>query len=528
MSDIAQLGLQIDSSSATAASAALDKLTASGQTAADAADALTASGAKSATVMSAIQAAATRAGVSYDTMNQRVDDASASSNKAATATTTHATALGKIPGAATSATSELGHLDEISAILESRMLSLGNNTGLFGQILSVLGPGGLAAAAGLGAAVVVVDELVTSANRMGDFAQQLQTMATLTGLSVTSLQTLDTVAAGFGVTSEQTGQFLERFTQQLAMLKTGSGDLYTQLLKISPALLAQMSVAKDTTTALNLLSQAYIKAGANQNALAAAAGGGSRNGAQTGLILGAVGNAGSVQALSNTVNPVDQITTDQVASWSKLDAQITTTLSDAKNNFASIFTGPVLEAEKSFADSLLSASQNAKGFVISGDLQKVIDIMKLSYQMGNAFTIGALPHVKSGGVDLSTSDIAGGMTSGVTPAPLPQFGPPAPTLAESLGVTAAGQATALSFLGSAATATDKYNESVAKLNANVANNSSLTALQSRAMDGLALTRDTAQMAGYSGALGDMPTAPASEKEEEDSDVGDERHLPKAA
>jgi hypothetical protein len=173
VTDIASLGLAIDSSDAVSASAALDKLTVAGQAASDAADALAVSGAKSETVMRAIQAAADRSNVSFDEMNKRVDDASAStdksatsSTKAATATTTHATALGKTVTAATSAKGELGHLDEIAAVLESRMLSLGTNTGFFGQILSAIGPGGLAAAVGVGAITVVIDQLLGSANRM--------------------------------------------------------------------------------------------------------------------------------------------------------------------------------------------------------------------------------------------------------------------------------------------------------------------------------------------------------------------------
>src|ERR1700704_1260074 len=102
-SDLASLGISIDSSDTVAATTALDKLTVAGKASADAADKLAVSGAKSETVLRAIQAAADRSGISFDEMNKRVDDAGMSNTKAATATTAHAAALGKLPGAAAGA-----------------------------------------------------------------------------------------------------------------------------------------------------------------------------------------------------------------------------------------------------------------------------------------------------------------------------------------------------------------------------------------------------------------------------------------
>jgi hypothetical protein len=505
---IASLGLSIDSSQAASAATTLDKLTAAGQKASDAADQLAVSGAKSETVLRAIQAAADRSGVSFDTMNQRVDDASTSANNSAAANTkaagavdTHTKAHNNLTPAVHGSGSELGKWDEIAAILESRLLRLGNNVGLFGELLQVIGPGGLAAAAGLGAAVVAVDQLVTSANRMGDFAQQLQNMSTLTGLSVTSLQSLVKTNEEFGVSGQQTGQFLEQFSRQLDAVRNGTGTLRAELLKIDPALLAQLSVTKDSTTALNLLAAAYAKAGASQNALAAAAGGGSRNGAQNGLLLGAVASAGSVQAINAAAPAIDQITTTQTAAWAKLDGQITSTFSDAKNNFASIFTGPVLEAESKFADGLLDISRNAKSFALSSDFQKMIDFVKLGWSVSNALTVPS--RSKPVGIDLSTSDIGAGMTSGLYHPPIAE-GPPAPVLG-SPADQAKNASDMVSFLGSAATATDRYNASVLKLNADVANNTLLMGGLDRAMAGLGLDKAASDASTYASALGGLAT-----------------------
>jgi hypothetical protein len=505
--DIAVLGLSIESTQAGTAATALDKLTAAGQSAADSADKLAASGAKSETVLRAIQAAADRSGVSFDEMNKKVDDAAAAttssasaSTKAASATTAHATALGKTETAAKGATTELTNIDKIAAILESRMLSLGNNAGLLGNILGVIGPEGLAAAAGFGAIVVAVDQLVTSANRMGDFALQLQTLASSTGLASTQIQALDKAAADFGLSATQTGAFLDRFTQQMDALRKGSGNLYTELLKIDPALLAQISVAKTTTDQLNLLANAYVKAGASKNALATAAGGGRGTAGATGLLLGNIAANGGVDAVTDGVNKLDLVTNKQTDDWAKLKVQIDESASTAKNNIASIFTGAVLEQEKSFFDGFLSFSESAKSFTLSSDFQKFMDIIKLTHSIGNALTV---PSTKSGAIDLSTSDIAGGMTTGRMGSPVFE-GPPAPVSATP-AVQASMAAAQVSFLGSAATSSDKYDAAVKKLNADVAQNSTLSGLQGRALAGLGLDKAASDAGTYASALGPLAT-----------------------
>jgi hypothetical protein len=530
MTDVAVLGLSIDSSSAVSASAALDKLAVAGQAAADGADKLAIAGAKSETVLRAIQAAATREGISFDEMTKRVDNASestdkhaAASTKAATATNTHATALGKAGVAAKDAKSELGKLDEIASVLESRMLHLGSNVGLFGEILSVIGPGGLAAAAGIGAIVVIADQLVSSANRMGEFSIQLQNLSTLSGLSTTALQALQTQAVGFGLSATQTGTYLERFSQQLEGVRRGSGNLYTELLKIDPALLAQISVAKNTTDALNLLAQAYVKAGASQNALAGAAAGG-RGGAQFGLLLGDIATKGGVEELAASVNQLDLITTKQTETWARLKREIDEASSNARNNIASIYTGSTLEAQKTFYDKFLDLSREMKQFSLSSDYKTFID--SLTKDMGTGKTtlfgyLSSLPGKAMGALsnrissvnsqnDLGMTDIGAGMTSGTWNGPVAE-GPPAPPLG-SLGDQASRAAAQLSFLGSAATATERYNAAIAKLNLDVSLNKDLTSLQSRAMAGLGLDRLASDATTYSSALGEIPTARPIEAE----------------
>jgi lambda family phage tail tape measure protein len=122
VTDIAQLGLAIDSRQATTAASALDRLAAAAGVAGNATDRLAAATGKSESSIRAIEAMAKRAGVSFGTMNARIDAASSSASKMAAA---HASAVqgisnlanaaggsggGSLVNAADKSTSALDHL----------------------------------------------------------------------------------------------------------------------------------------------------------------------------------------------------------------------------------------------------------------------------------------------------------------------------------------------------------------------------------------------------------------------------------
>jgi hypothetical protein len=272
---------------------------------------------------------------------------------------------------------ELGHLDEIGAIIESRMMGLGNSMGLIGQVLQVIGPGGLAAAAGLGAIVVGIDQLVGSANRMGEVATKLYEISSATGVTTDSVQGLATAGVEFGLSTDQTGRFLERFARQLDAAHQGTGTLYTDLQKINPALASQMSASTSTADALGILATAF-KSAADQSqrlALVTAAGAPRNSLGQISGLLGSIADKGSVDAVTEEVNKLDLITKEQTATWRILEAQITEASEKAKNNIASIYTGPVLETEKQFYDGLLAISRVLKDFSPPPEFKDMISQM---------------------------------------------------------------------------------------------------------------------------------------------------------
>lgn len=561
---VAELGLAIDSSPVTAATTALDRFSQSA--------------AKSETVIKAIQAAADREGISFAEMAKRVDDASAATEQNTKSTdrgaksTDNATESHKKHGKAADDNGKaIGKLSEMVAVLEARELKLAGSMGMAGALLSVIGPGGLAAAAGLGALVVAMDLLVGSANRMGELAKQLDNVKSITGLSTDALQALQTMGVGVGLTSDQTTQALTRLSTQMSGLRDGSGTLATALRRIDPELLAQISGARDETTALNLLAQAYAKAGdeAAKNSLARAAAGGSRGaGVQFGGLLQGIADKGSVDGVIASVNKLDLLTAEQIKTWKKLTDEIDAGMTNAKNNVASVFTTSVLEGEKQFADKFLEFSRDLKAFQFSEDFKTLIAFLTnpatvvggatisflLAPWLTLAATIGAI------GIKLGMDKIKSGAAAAAMSMPdslTPTFSPRAPAgldesdglnmskrLTESIGNQANAQRLLTAALGSAATATELLKGKQLALQAayeagdlgTVGKAETLLA-KSRAEAALALDAEIAKQGVRNGATGSSPTiaeilkAKAAQQDNEKDHPHNERdeyRLPAAA
>lgn len=282
----------------------------------------------------------------------------------------HAELLGKLSERYSNVTRDTGKLAEVSAVIESRMAGLSANMGIVGAVMQVIGPYGLAAAAGLGAVVVTAVKLSEAANRMGDWARLLKDTSETIGLNTTQLQALDFAAERVGVNAEANATAFERFTVNLGGLKNGTGALYTQLEKVNPSLVDQLSVTKDNVVAWNLLARAYAQADEQQRALIAHAAFG-RGAAAQGRVLLATNQAGGIDG----ADQANAFTRQQIEQWAALRTEISTTLSEAGRNIASIFTGPVLELEARFTNKFLEFSNEIKGFTPSQAWDKFVEQM---------------------------------------------------------------------------------------------------------------------------------------------------------
>jgi hypothetical protein len=189
-----------------------------------------------------------------------------------------------------------------------------------------------------------------------------------------------------------------------------------------------------------------------------------------------------------------------------------------------------------FFDGWLDWTRSIKEFSESDAFSKISYLLELRSKIANATTIAprsaptaaapSMTNFQSPQQNYGTFQ-GGNVTS---------LGPDGNVPLGNAADQAARASLQLSFLGSAATATDKYNTAVLKLNATVENNSTLSTLQSRAMAGLGLDRDLAQLSGYTGALGDFPTVQTRPVEKrthdnngkEGTNERDQRRLPAAA
>lgn len=415
--------------------------------------------------------------------------------------------------------------------VKTQMVALSAGLGPLGTGLAAFGPIGLAIGVGIGAVVAGFDALEAQANEAGKWATTLQQASAIIGLNTTQIQALNEAAAQVGVSANDNVSAFEKFSVALGQLKDGSGTLYTELLKVNPALVSQLSVTKDSTTAWNLLAQAYASANAQQQALITRASFG-RGGAAEGQVLQATANAGGIGNLSTA----DTISQSQIKQWADLTTQINSATEAAQHNFQSIFTTDILTGEKSFADGMLKISQAAREFAMSDDLKAIVGFFAnpiVAGTIGGA-VIGAVGGAFFGGVGAIPGAIAGGVAGGVAGATVSGISglgassrsalPPAPNfdatfgavnssnsatssnqVAASLGVQATQAKALVSALGGAATAQDKLDSTTKQLNLDLANGKITQDTYSRALAGANLDAAISKQTLYNSTLGEFAT-----------------------
>lgn len=402
--------------------------------------------------------------------------------------------------------------------VKSQMVALSAGLGPVGTALAGLGPVGLAVGAAFGVVTAAFDLLKNQADEAGQWAQGIQQASNIIGLNTTQIQGLNEAAAQVGVTANDNISAFEKFSVALGQLKDGSGTLYTELLKVNPQLVNQLSVTKDSATAWNLLAQAYSSANAQQQSLITRAAFG-RGGAGEGQVLQATSNAGGISGLVGA-NQEDAISQAQIKQWADLTTQINSATEAAQHNFQSIFTTSILEGEKAFADNLLNISRYAKDFTLSDDMKSYLS--KLG--SGALAVAGALPII--GPLVQGAQGVGSLFSSGTIPSPSSSssFTPSgrnfdssfgavansnsatsAATTAASLGVQAAQAKTLVSALGSAATAQDKLDATTKQLNLDLANGKITQDTYNKALGGAQLDAAISKQNLYNSTLGEFAT-----------------------
>jgi hypothetical protein len=424
-------------------------------------------------------------------------------------------------------------LGVITGDLNGRLQAQAGSFGIVGSALTALGPGGLAAAAAIGAVATAFYAASAGAHELAAKSRELKDFSEATGLTVNQVQALRSEATKFGVDSDTLQAGLQKFTTGFQDLRLGTGDLLTQVRRINPALADQMAVATDTATAFTLYGRAVAQTTNifERNALARAGMG--KGGPTIAEFLGKVGDVNALAAAYDAAGKGLQ--KNMIDKLAELELQISKTTSKAHENFSSIFAQPVLDAELKFANGMLKISEYAKGFTLSSDFRKFIDIVTNPVFAGiiGGSIVGAAGGALFGGVGAIPGAIAGGIAGGVagatvngvaslgegknpffslpavsgnpigavTSAPLPPIASPAAAGGETPESLAARWKNYVSVLGTAATPTERLNAAIAELGIKAKESGQGADVLSRGIAGLKLDDAIARQNAHNAALG---------------------------
>jgi hypothetical protein len=90
------------------------------------------------------------------------------------------------------------------------------------------------------------------------FAEQIQNAAQAAGLSTTKFQQFSNAAMESGSNTAAASTALNKFSQNVALARQGTGPLFTVLQKLNPTLLDQLVHARDNAEALQILAKGYV------------------------------------------------------------------------------------------------------------------------------------------------------------------------------------------------------------------------------------------------------------------------------
>jgi hypothetical protein len=273
-------------------------------------------------------------------------------------------ALKKLEAAAKHPSAGLSAVDKTVADLKSRVESSGQSLGLLGTFLTGLGPIGLAAAAGIGAAVAVIYEMARAANELASRATAIVNFSEAVGLNTDQLQALNTEGAKFSLNNEQIAQGLQHLASNLEPAHRAQGALYEDLHRINPELAHQIAATKNVADAYDILGRAISKAmssgdTATANALGRAAFG--RNPGQQINLAADVNASGGVSALGAAYQKAgDTLENSLLKRLRDLKTENGQLEQQAQDVWASMFSVDVMERANAMDRALLNMAKHAK------------------------------------------------------------------------------------------------------------------------------------------------------------------------
>ncbi|MDB5531758.1 MAG: hypothetical protein JWO28_73, partial [Hyphomicrobiales bacterium] len=397
--------------------------------------------------------------------------------------------------------------------LQFQMASLAGGMGLFGQVLSMLGPWGFAAAVGFGAISAAINHMESEAARMADKANEMRSFAETTGLSITQLKALGRAGAEFGVRTDTIAAAVDKFTVSMEDARQKTGTLYDAVRQIDGGLANELAGAKTTAQAWDVLGRARAAASdQSKNALSKAAFG--KGGLDVGLVLDATEQSGGLDVIINRQQKLNGLTDDQIKKWGITKTQIDETQKRTANLMASTYTQEVLDRQLQAA--LLE--ERITRAIIAGTAERQKSVSGQYDALGN-YTPGATAPQTP--IEAATSSLAAGLNAGQKPDlsgyDAQRKAIEAVTAAVKSGIdedkarrdAAIGDANQtkerVAYLGSAATAEERASARIKDLTASLLQNKIGQEDYNRAVGAVNLDKSAALIGGRVSALGAAAT-----------------------
>jgi hypothetical protein len=383
-------------------------------------------------------------------------------------------ALKKMDDASKTPSAAMKTLSNIVDEVKGRMVGLAVPLGPVGSGLIALGPGGLVAAAGIGAAITAMAKLAELTGELATKSTRISNFSEITGLTTDQVQALGDATQKYGKSQEDTNSVIERAVQAWDQLRRGQGDAYEQIRKIDPELLNQLTSAKSIAGALDVLSKAYSEAADEAAKLALARSFGGKSGASTlAALLGGIDDAGGIANLTKEAKEAGSVIDKElIQRLSTLQAQVNSLREKNKDTFASFFGDRHLQQAKEIQEDtakILSGLKAINDYIansaISDDnLKKFFGGMANGFRELSSNTYGGAGFGKRSGRegDLDNQPaVRVVIDTPNEPTPMPRARPAGAPTGETgavpLAVQLRNMRDLVGLLGSAATSTEQYN-----------------------------------------------------------------------
>lgn len=241
----------------------------------------------------------------------------------------------------------------IQGKLQQLGASASANLGFAGTLLNTLGPAGITAAIGIGAAVGGVLALANAAEEFAIKARRLKEGADIAGLTITQFKLLGSAGGKVGLDFDETSSFFTKFIANLSELRGGSGPLFDALLKIDSGLLRQLSTTKDSAKAVDLLIAAFARLDNQSQKLELAKAAGGKGGLAGTRLLDSLANQGGLSGLQANSPAVDE---GQISRAAALRVEIEGIAKKTANIWGGMFSDVILTHQRDAVQEMQNLS----------------------------------------------------------------------------------------------------------------------------------------------------------------------------